>query len=278
MIHGLGVSNHTRHHGSDADYQDPFDVMSMFNADPGHSPSNANRPVGPGLNAAFMQRCGWLDLTRSAPLGQIVLRPLHRRDRPGPLYAIVGDYYVEYRAKQRWDTGFSSVVLVHYLANDTSYLIAELRVGSPAFSWGNPHWPYEPQGSIRVDAIDDTAETATLTTAYRPARPVPVVGPAWSLFETEFADGGGIVILGGRIIRIPPRSPAFRLVEAAAELASVNDVQLTPALKTAVRAEVFARTLALVGEQHEELTGVSSPLDHITREEAERFHNRKEAR
>jgi len=271
MIHGLGVYNHTRRHGSDDNYRDPYDVMSMFAAWPGHSPTNPNNPIGPGLNAAFMKRCGWLDTTRAAPLGQVALRPLHRRDLPGPLYAIVGEYYVEYRPSRRWDTGFASVVLVHYVKNDTSYLIAELRPGSPEFAWLSP---FASQGSIKVDAIDDGTETATVTTSYRLARPIPipVAGPAWSLFESEFGDGGGIVILGGRIIKIPPRSPELRLVETAAAPASINEVQLTPALKTAARAEVYAQALVEIGASHEHLTGVSSPFDHFTAKEAARFH------
>jgi hypothetical protein len=67
MIHGLGVYDHARRDGSDADYQDPYDVMSMFAAFPGVSPNDPRVPVGPGLNAAFMQRCAWLDSTRGRP-------------------------------------------------------------------------------------------------------------------------------------------------------------------------------------------------------------------
>lgn len=277
MIHGLGVYNHARRaDGSDADYRDPYDVMSMFNAWPGHHPTKADVPIGPGLNAAFMQRCGWLDTTRAAPIGQAALRPLHRRDLPGPLYSKVGDYYVEYRPSRRWDTGFPSVVLVHYIANETSYLVAELRSGAQ-FSWGYPGWPFKAHGFIKVDDIDDVAETATVTTSYAPARPVPVVGPAWSLF-LEDADGGGLVILGGRIIKIPPHSPELRLVEVAATLASINDTQLAPALKTAMRADIYAQIVAEIGEAHEHITGSSSPFDHISTKEARAFHRRDAAK
>ena len=272
MIHGLGVYNHSRRHGTDDDYRDPYDVMSMFPAWPGHSPTRPSSPTGPGLNAAFMKRCGWLDSTRAAQVGQVSLRPLHRRDLPGPLYAIAGEYYVEYRPSRRWDTGFPSVVLVHYVRNDTSYLVAELRPGLPEFAWGDPLWPFASQGSVRVDAIDDGAETATVTTSLRPARPVPVAGPAVSLFDSELGDGGGLVILGGRVVKIPPRSPELRLVETAAALASLNDVQLTPVLKTAARAELYAKALVEIGESHEHVTGVSSPFDHVTAQEARRFH------
>ena len=121
IIHGLGVYQHARRHGSDVDYQDQFDVMSMYLAWPGRHPADPNLPIGPGLNAAFMHRCGWLDLTRVAPLGaQVPPRPLIAATWPGPLFAQVGEYYVEYRASHRWDTGFQSLVLVHYIRNETS--------------------------------------------------------------------------------------------------------------------------------------------------------------
>ncbi|MEP7153294.1 MAG: hypothetical protein ABI856_16450 [Nitrospira sp.] len=199
IIHGLGVNEHTRRHGSDVDYQDPYDVMSMFNANPGHHPTIVNFPVGPGTNAAFMKRCTWLDTSRGvATAGQVVLRPLHRRDLSGPLYLTVGPYYVEYRPSRRWDTGFSSVVLVHYIANHTSYLVSALSAGSE-FNWGNPLSPF---GSIKVDAIDDAAQTATITAQIRGLIPVwigsgqiPGAGMHWSRdaadqFVAANVDGG----------------------------------------------------------------------------------------
>lgn len=274
IIHGLGVYQHTRRHGSDADYADPYDVMSMFAASPGRHPANRTLPVGPGLNAAFMERCGWLDRTRVAPAGQVALRPLHRRDLHGALYAQVGSYYVEYRASRRWDTGFPSVVLVHYIMNETSYLVAELRAGSPAFTFGDPRWPFEPHGSISVDAIDDASETATITTAYDTGLPLPFAGPAFSLFGSELRGGGGLVFVGGKLVRIPPRSPALQLVEAAVALVSLQEIHVAPALKTAAQAEIYAKTLSEIEEVHEHITGVSSVLDHMTMEEAQAFQQR----
>jgi hypothetical protein len=272
MIHGLGVYEHTRRDGSDADYADPYDVMSMFAAYAGHHPNYPGLPIGPGLNAAFMQRCGWLDPTRVAPLGAgVTLRPLHRRDLPGALYARVGSYFVEYRPAQRWDVGFTSVVLVHYIKNNTSYLVTELQVGSPAFAWGDPLAPFSERGSIQLDAIDDAAGTATITTSFTPARRVPLDGPALSLRQSEFVDAGGLVFLGGKIVRIPPRSPELQLVETAAALVSLAETALPPALDTPARAELYARALAGIQEAHEHVTGVSAVLDHISLKDAERF-------
>ena len=97
--------------------------------------------------------------------------------------------YVEYRASQRWDTGFWSIVLVHYILNETSYLVAELTAGSPAFTFGNPRWPFELHGSITVNAIDDASETATITTVYNEGMALPAAGPAFSVFGSELRGG-----------------------------------------------------------------------------------------
>ena len=272
MIHGLGVYDHTRRHGSDADYQDPYDVMSMYNAYPGHHPNDPDLPIGPGLNAAFMKRCGWLDPARGAPLGVALLRPLHRRDLQGPLYAEFDGFFVEYRKSAKWDAGFSSVVLVHYIKNNTSYLMAELHAGNPAFEW-SPGGVFFSKGLIRVEDIDDVTETATITTSHHPRR--FRAGPARSLFQTEFGGGAGLVFVNGKLIRIPPRSPEMRLVEAAATLASIEETEVTPALKTAVRADIYGKVLAEVGEAREHMSGATSVLDHISLEAAAEFQKKR---
>jgi hypothetical protein len=184
MIHGLSVYEHSRQDGSDADYQDRFDVMSLANAMWGQQPGNPSVPIGPGLNAAFMDRCGWLDSSRATSGQQVTLRPLHRRDLPGPLHAVVGPYYVEYRPAERWDSGFgSSVVLVHYRAKHTSYLVKDLTAGRNWFL-GNPAAPI---ATITVNAIDDAAHQATISMQIRVLMPiwigsgqVPGAGMHWS--------------------------------------------------------------------------------------------------
>jgi hypothetical protein len=203
----------------------------------------------------------------------VALRPLHRRDLSGPLYAQVGSYYVEYRPSRRWDTGFASIVLVHYIMNETSYLVAELQAGS-SFTFGDPRWPFEPHGSITVDAIDDASETATITTAYDSGLPLPFAGPAFSLFGTEFRGAGGLVFINGKLVPVPPRSPSFLLVESAAALVNLAQIQMAPALKTAAQADIYAKTLSAIEHAHGHVTGVSSVLDHMTMEEAHAFHER----
>ena len=281
IIHGLGIYEHTRRDGSGADYQDPYDVMSMYNAFAGVHPDDPNLPAGPGLNAAFMKRCGWLDQSRGATQAQVQLRPLHRRDLAGYLYAVVDGYYVEYRPSQRWDTGFPSVVLVHYIKDNTSYLIAELREGSAPFTW-TPSWSgrlsvFGTEGSIQVDRIDDANLEATLTMRSVQHRHWEA-GPWQSLLQSEFADGGGLVILNGKIVRIPPRSPELRLASAAATLATLEDTELSAAVRNSARAEIYAALAAEIREAQEHAAGVSSVLDHITLEEAAAFQKQRSVR
>jgi len=199
MIHGLGVYEHSRHDGSDADYQDPFDVMSLFNAMSANLPAFSGLQMGPGLNAAFMQRCGWLDATRAVSASQVTLRPLHHRDLVGPLYATVGPYFVEYRPRKRWDDGFNSTVLVHYRAKNTSYLVKDLTAGQ-TFFLGNPTAPI---ATITVNSIDDGADQATISLQIRVITPIwigsgqlPGVGMHWTrgtadLFMAADVDGDG---------------------------------------------------------------------------------------
>ena len=207
-------------------------------------------------------------------MGQVQLRPLHRRDLPGPIYAIVDGYYVEYRPSRRWDTGFASTVLVHYIANDTSIDIAELRAGSPAFTWGDPLSPFVAHGSIQVDAIDDALGK------HRPGRRrthpagrcrsmVPALPPLLRPSSPVAADS--VIIVGRHLVRIPPRSPAFRLIETAAQLAALDDIRVGARLKTE-RAELYARIISELEEAHEHISGESSPFDHLEMEEVRRFH------
>lgn len=273
IIHGLGVLTHARRHGSDADDRDPYDVMSMFNAYAGQHPNYPGLPIGPGLNAAFMANCGWLDLTREAPDGRVGLRPLHRRDLPGALYARTGQHYLEYRPGIRWDSGLPSVVLVHYIANDASYLVAELRTGE-TFGCGDPNDPSTERGSITVESIDDASLTATVTTQVIPPVRVPSAGPAWSIFGSEWGDGGGLVIVGGRVVKIPPRSPSLALLETVASLASLEQITMAPALKTQAHAQLLAGAASRMDAARGALADPHSPLDDLDMEGVRSFPGR----
>jgi hypothetical protein len=178
MLHGYDV-NHARLNGSTADYMDPFDVMSVFNADMAQDP-NFGR-IGPGLNAAIMDSKGWLDPARvwTYPGGSstVSLRPHHRRDLPGFLVAKVGQYYVEFRMNEGWDAAIGSpLVLVHRFDPDGHSYLMPAASGAQALLAGDTF--SDAQVAVSVTSIDPVNRTASLSVADKVARVAvpPVVG------------------------------------------------------------------------------------------------------
>ena len=276
MIHGLGVPQHARRAGSDDDYADPFDVMSMFAADAGDHPTQPDLPVGPGLNSAFMDRAGWLDQSRvlTSPM-QVALRPLHRRDLPGYLAALVNGYYIEYRPKVRWDSGFTqSRVFVHTRANSTSYLEKDLGPGEH-FVVGDPRGLFGAFFAVTVDAIDDTSLTATVSIQARHERTF-AAGPA-EIFGGVAIDGGGFIVIGGKIVRIPPRSPMLRVLEQLVAVETMTTASLPAHLEHRMKVEVLTALSADLSAQADELTELHTPI--ARKRNARRAHsNRSKAR
>jgi acylphosphatase len=181
MLHGYGM-NHARLNGSTADYQDPYDVMSVFTTPfsandpnfPACASFSLNKLIGPGLNSALMESMNWLDPDRvwtyTGGISSVNLRPHHRRDLPGFLVAKVGTFYVEFRMNEGWDAGIPSPrVLVHRFDPDMhSYLMPatdgadHLVVGS-AF---NGSAGAGAQNVVTVTAIDPVNRTATLSVTF----------------------------------------------------------------------------------------------------------------
>jgi hypothetical protein len=233
MGHGYGLE-HARIEGSEADYKDPFDVMSTAAAFMAPHPvytetDDQSRPIfliGPGLTAATMSAMSWLDSTRvwsaaSDRQSIVDLRPLHRRDLPGYLCARVGDLFVEFRMNEGWDAGLSApVVLVHDYFNGHSYLQpadsgSKGLLAGDVYSQGDvSNRPGRLHGAglkITVEAIDATERTARLSVEKWADQRVSA-GPA-SIFGGVANDGGGWVIVNGRVTIVPPRSPLLRLLE-----------------------------------------------------------------
>lgn len=168
MLHGYGV-NHARLNGQTADYQDPFDVMSVFNAR--MAPDLNFTRIGPGINAAIMDSKGWLDPERvwtyPADGDSVTLRPHHRRDLPGFLVAKVGPYYCEFRMNEGWDAAIGGPqVLVHRFDPDGhSYLMPGLD-GSEGLSAGGVFKGSQPgpvQYEVTVTSIDAANRSAALS-------------------------------------------------------------------------------------------------------------------
>jgi hypothetical protein len=231
MGHVYGL-NHSRADGSSADYQDQWDVMSTAAAFMANHPYFTDRDqrgravfrIGPGLNAANMWSRGWLDLSRvwtadGTEYGTTVyLRPLHRRDLPGYLAARVGQYFFEFRVPELWDAAIGeAVVLVHDFFDGNSYIYTDKSgsrqglLAGDEFEVGDPSDPFAPLVRVQVSSVDAAARTATLKVFRRPDQR-PVAGPA-RIFGGVASDGGGWVILGRTVRKVPPRSPVLRMLE-----------------------------------------------------------------
>jgi len=264
MGHVYGLK-HSRLEGSDVDYRDRWDTMSTARAWEAADPRWGH--VGPGLNAANMSARGWLDPGRTVIVNDNVqtvqLRPLHRRDLAGALAVIVGDYFVEFRTRARWDANIPRpTVLVHTLIDDISYLMlstsgsreflpgAVFERGSGDASWAR--WT-----RVEVAEIDADSDTATIKVLDRAADRLPVAGPA-EVFGGVAHDGGGWIVINGKVVRIPPRSPVRSLLEHLALLADAETVRL-PAARDAMRREGYQALGAAVGETLEHMDGFHGP-------------------
>lgn len=176
MGHGYGL-HHSKRDGSEAEYQDPWDIMSTLNGTftAGHPTYDLIGPppgltvcdndstaatygtlvtvvqhrglsIGPGLNAATMdnQRTygeGWLDSRRIRKIDRgksvIELRPLHRLDLDGDLVVLVDGYYVEFRMNEIWDAGLPGPVVLIHYYSDNHSYIVADNTGNYGFTKGS---------------------------------------------------------------------------------------------------------------------------------------------
>ena len=137
-------------------------------------------------------------------------------------------------------------MLVHHRANLTSYL-DEVRV--PEDPPDPPFQMFHLPTQMWVSSIDDDALIATVEV--RVPRQEPIAGPAVSLFGTD-ADGGGLVLIGGKLHRIPPRSPSFALLERVVALEETFIMGVPPALQLQVQQQILAQLAETVTAQLDE--------------------------
>jgi hypothetical protein len=267
MGHGMGL-DHSRIEGSQADYRDPWDIMSAFSVL--RTPHPRFGTMGPAMNAINAEFLGWLDGARVAQgTGTFDLRPLHRWDLPGFLAARAGSVLVEFRTPDRWDAGIGTpVVLVHESDGTRSRLLLStagrpgLSVGD-VFERGHPADPFQSWYRIEVEGVDVGAPAARVRVDVREAFRVPDVGLG-GLLGGLGQDGGGWVIVNGKIIRIPPRSPLLELLEPIIALEASTALREPSARRAAQRAALDTLRDALqASAAHGDLErdGFGPPLD-----------------
>jgi hypothetical protein len=275
MGHGYGL-DHSRADGSDDDYQDRWDTMSTWGSC-FYAPHPEYTNIGPGLNAWNMRGREWLEESRvwkSAAAGYdatIELRPLHRRDLPGMLAAEIGEHYlVEFRAREGWDAAIPEpAVLIHRFADNRSYLMRgtsgqqDLKKGD-LFEIGvrASDGPYL---QVKVIDINAAKRTATLNLVYHPLR-VPVytpirrlpfdlvIGEAGGVFGGVRVDAGGWIIIGGKVVPVPPWDPTFKFMQQISFFQS-GDQANQPWVRDTVRREALT---AIVEHANKLLEGLET--------------------
>jgi hypothetical protein len=200
---------------------------------------------------------------------EVTLRPLHRPDLPGYLAARIGDLLVEFRVKSGWDAGIDrAVVLIHQADKFNMRSVLFLaNNGRPAMVAGSVYGSVGPRNGIiallkrqlgvEVLSIDSKGETAHLRLVYRPAIQLPRLEPG-RLFGGVAVGGGGIVIIGRKIVRIPPRSPLLRLMDQASVYENSEAIPY-PSLRTAVRQRSLQAMVSVAQQELSQIQQFSSP-------------------
>jgi hypothetical protein len=277
MGHVYGL-NHSRVEGSIQDYMDPWDVMSTpsrFSAPHPYFTERGDRgnalfSLGPGLNAANMWDRGWVDRSRvwtsDEELGASVqLRPLHRHDLPGYLLGKVGDYFIEFRVPEVWDSGIPDpVILVHTLMDGISYLQTgasgnQGMTAGDTFRLGDPTDKLGALLEVEVTDIDLTGHVATIRVTRQRDRH-PRRGPALVL-DGVSEDAGGWIIVGGKVKKVPPRSPLKEILQSVMSIEESNELQ-SGAARDLIRREALQQIRARATVQLEQMEKFHSPADH----------------
>jgi hypothetical protein len=276
MGHGYGLS-HSRAEGSSVDYRDPWDAMSTMTAFvTRHSEWGY---VGPGLNAWNMRGRGWLEesrVWRGHRFGytvEVELRSLRRRDVPGLLAAEVGrEFLVEFRMNDAWDARFQEpVVLVHRFEGNQSYVMRgragwfDLSEGD-TFEIGMPDNPFTDYTRVDVLNIDPGNHSAKLGITYRPGRKPELARFGGQLLDRVAADGGGAIIVNGRIIPIPPWDPTFRILEYLSAVRAGAEVSPTWAGKV-IQREALEAMVKEIAQLRRSADLLSIPAAHVELDE-----------
>jgi hypothetical protein len=263
---GLGVAAHEmghafglQHSGSETSipdpYKDPFDIMSWANTWNGFHPDYGTG--GPLANAANMRILGWLDESRVATFGigshEVAIRPLTREDLGGLIAAQVEQYVFEYRPNVGFDSAFPAPggVLVHSGAGDRSILHfgtlgqSLLRTGD-SFARGLPWMPYERKINVSILSMNPTE--ARLGIEVRPAISAPPAAGPGIVFGGVDVGAGGWVIVGGKVIPVPPREPILVMLEQLGLLTAADSVR-DRELQRALRAHALDGIERAIGEE-----------------------------
>ena len=235
------------------EYYDNYDIMSAMNVFTTPHPKFTN--TGPRLCTANQDFMGWLPSTRvwSPPehrssLTDVDLVALSHSDTPGYICAKVGGFYLEFRVRDGLDAGIPGpAVLIHTLNGPNAMIMARnAATYDNDFQVGNSYGASPPfiniTGGTRIEILSFNipAHKARVRIQVQMSRPIfgGLGGTGGTVIGGVTVDGGGWIIVGGKVIRIPPRSPVLGVL---AKLALVSQAleTLGGSARNAVSAEIW---------------------------------------
>ena len=219
------------------EYYDRYDVMSAMNVDAGDGGDFG--AVGPVVCTPNLDLMGWLPAERvwrppisgGSSSDVVDLVALSRGGEiAGHLAAVARGVYVEFRTADGLDRGLRYPgVIIHRLAGDNAVILAPSLVPPFRQEWRQGQ-TYAPDAitlalkggvTVSVVSIDEVAGKARVAINVRVA-PRQEVGPG-VLLGAILGDGGGWVILpSGKVVKVPPRGPVIRALEALAAASEVE--------------------------------------------------------
>jgi len=231
------------------EYYDRHDIMSARNVDAfTHSEFGMSGPLMNAPNRMYME---WLPANRvwnhpspfSSSVHSFDLVSLGHPEVPGPLAAVIGGLFLEFRTEDRWDAGIPrDCVLIHSMAGANSVVLASdasnfVNDWQPGQTYGPSDLEMSINGGTRitVESFNLDAKTARITVR-RQVKPPFVVGPAITIGGVEGDGGGWIILPSGKRVPIPPRSPLVIVLEQLSILAQAEDALSPEAFDTVSRA------------------------------------------
>ncbi|KAH9205441.1 hypothetical protein DL95DRAFT_491164, partial [Leptodontidium sp. 2 PMI_412] len=237
------------------------DIMSARNVHSIFDPDYVAR--GPLLCAASLDMLGWIPAERmftprpnKPDVQDIDLVALGHGDKgPGYLCVQSGSFFLEFRIKEDWDDGIPKhCILVAYLfseGNNAKVKWNGVQKWDPEWLPGMSFGPSDDEmmlsGGVRVNILsfDVPSKKARLRVTTRPAVHVPVpISQPGQIFGGVAVDGGGWILINGKLIRIPPRSPVMGILNHAAIVSQVEET-LTGSVKRSMGSQMYKEIASL---------------------------------
>lgn len=184
-----------------------------------------------------------------------------RRERQLALSPSPQGYIVEYRQRERWDSGIPySAVMVHSYMGGHSYLdrgtSGEVDIAKGGrFQPLASGLPFAQTLEVDVLDIDEGASTATIRISSSPGMPVHIPHDLPGRIVGQIpVDGSGGVIINGRFVAVPPRNPMHQVLASIAELPTDEDATHTYS-RNLLKRQILTKIGSQITEMIDEIDG-----------------------